>query len=79
MTERLFFHSAGIVPPRRERPTDRTPQINERGLDILRRALRCAEDEIHNPGCGLVNGYDVLDLIEQAKGVLRSVTFGDAR
>ncbi len=41
--------------------------IDANDLDTICRALRAAEDEIHNPGCARANNYDVLDLIDQAR------------
>jgi hypothetical protein len=40
-------------------------------LDTISRALCAAEDEIHNPGCARANNYDVLDLIDQARTILK--------
>lgn len=46
-------------------------------LDVISRALRAAADEIHNPGCARANNYDVLDLLDQAKIIVRRMKAGE--
>jgi hypothetical protein len=41
-------------------------------LSIVLNALQSAEAEIHNPGSARYGGYDLLNLIENAKRLVKS-------
>lgn len=45
---------------------DQLVSVRLSDLDLICRALRLAEDEIHHPGTARANDYDVMDLIDQA-------------
>lgn len=57
----------------------RTIQINENfdrlievsALELIGRALREAENEIHHPGAARNSEFDLLDLIDQAREAVR--------
>ena len=55
-----------------------TAEINRNALNTIACALRAAEDEIHNPGAANAGNYDVLDLIDQAKSLVRRVLQGES-
>ena len=54
---------------------DRTIDVHD--LDTVGRALRGALDEIRNPGCARANHYDVLDLIDQARTIVKRAANGE--
>lgn len=48
-------------------------------LETIAKALRFAEIEIHNPGAARASDYDVLDLVDQAKIIVkRAILFNAA-
>jgi hypothetical protein len=53
---------------------DRVIDVSD--LDTISRALRAAENEIHNPGTARANNYDVLDLIDQARALIKRAIKG---
>jgi hypothetical protein len=45
--------------------------IDSHDLETVARALRAAEIEIHNPGAARAGNYDLLDLIDQARAIIK--------
>lgn len=53
-----------------------TAEIDRHALDVIACALRAAETEIHNPGAARAGNYDVIDLLDQAKRLVRQAKEG---